>query len=176
MMDRTPKVIDYIRFTDAKKSLSAKLSFNFCHRLIEVVYHYQSSEASFIDVDLNFGVDDLGHRFLVGTLKTEVTLECQRCMQEMKYPVNISLNIAFVQSSHEEDEISGLYEAYYVEDKSEPIDLHELIEEEVLLSLPLIAKHDNQCVQLHHANTELEDVEQTDDKKNPFAILQTLKK
>ena len=185
MLVRIPKDIDYVRFTETRKIIKGKLSLNFCQRLVaslrkpeqnsQIIDQRNSQE---IDLDFEFGIDQFGHRYMKGKIQIDVELTCQRCMLGMNYPIDIAIDVAFIQNTDEEDEILGLYEPFYIEDKSEPIDFHAFIEDEILLALPLIAKHDDICVDLEQFNNDIDArfVEQEEKKVNPFDVLKDMKK
>jgi uncharacterized protein len=196
MLERLPQFIDYIRYTDAKKTIKGDLRLSDCNRLVEFLSPdiSQKLEKSNTDscteschvihLEFDFGVDDFANRYVKGYITTKLLLTCQRCMQAMENPVEINLALAFIKNKKQEKEISGLYDSFYIEN-SEPIDFYALVEDEVILSLPLIAKHeDENCLSmvLDEKNKQIDDIdiafadaEEEAKKKNPFAILQQLK-
>jgi len=192
MLERLPQFIDYIRYTDAKKTIKGDLRLSDCNRLAELLSpdmreKLNDSNAEFshvIHLQLDFGIDDYANRYIKGYITTSLLLTCQRCMQAMEHPVEINLALAFIKNKDDEQEIAGLYDSYYIEN-SEPIDFYALVEDEVILSLPLIAKHqDENCISMAQDvnNKQVDDIdiafaeaEEEAKKKNPFAILQQLK-
>jgi len=183
MLGRFPQFVDFIRFTDARKSLEGSLSFNFCHRLMEQTENTKGE----IKCELDFGIDEFSNRYVTGRLETKLILVCQRCMEEFEYPISVDLALAFVSSGYEEEKIKGMYESYFYEDDSQ-IDLHALIEDEIILALPLIAKHDDsECVipsefsnesSPEANNNAIDEPNNADDQteqSNPFDILKQLK-
>lgn len=136
MLGRFPQFIDFKRYTDARKTLEGRLSFKFCHRLAAQTENPDGE----ITFELNFGIDEFSNRYVSGRLETQLVLVCQRCMEAFEYPISIDLALAFISSSYEEEKIQGMYESYFYEDEPQ-IDLHALIEDEVILAMPLIAKH-----------------------------------
>jgi len=184
MLGRFPQFIDFIRYCDARKSLEGSLSFKFCHRLAAQTENPKGE----ITFELNFGVDEFSNRFVNGRLETKLLLVCQRCMDKFEYPISVDLALAFVSSAYDEEKIKGMYESYFFEGDSQ-IDLHALIEDEIMLALPLIAKHeDSECSIPTEFRSESEPKNapdkqsnvagQTEDqmaKANPFDILKQLK-
>jgi len=192
MLERLPKFIDYIRYTDAKNTIKGDLRLSDCNRLVDLLspdisQKLEKSSTEFcqvIHLEFDFGIDDFANRYVKGYITTRLLLTCQRCMQAMEYPVEINLALAFIKNKKQEQEISGLYDSFFIEN-SEPIDFYALVEDEVILSLPLIAKHqDENCLSMvvDEKNKQIDDIdiafadaEEEAEKKNPFAILQQLK-
>ena len=110
-------------------------------------------------------------------LKGRIHLICQRCLQDC--PVDLAEKRRFVLLATED-----LADDYPIEDEerealvsSQHFNLLETMEDEVLLSLPLIPKHSGGFCE-PHASSFGEGVEETSSKKpeNPFNILKTMKK
>jgi uncharacterized protein len=104
-----------------------------------------------------------------------LSLICQRCMAPVDESVSFERDFRFVASealAEVEDEESE--EDVLVLSKT--FNLLELIEDELLMSTPLVPKHDvcPQAVKLQAADAEF--VEAAQEKPNPFAVLQQLKK
>jgi len=104
---------------------------------------------------------------------TEVTLECQRCLQAMALPLHAARRIFFVESedaaaaldAESEDDVLALTPA---------LDLETLIEDELLLALPLIPRHEVCAEPLPRAFVDDDDASEPAD--NPFAVLAALKR
>lgn len=104
---------------------------------------------------------------------TEVTLECQRCLQPMRLPVHAERRFFFVEG---EDAAAAL-DAESEDDvlaATPALDLPELIEDELLLALPLVPRHASCPEPLPRAFTE--DDPAIDPADNPFAALAALKR
>ncbi len=100
-----------------------------------------------------------------------VTLECQRCLQNMAWPLHAERRIFFVEG---EDAAAAL-DAEVEDDVlayAPAIDLHALIEDELLLALPIVPRHDV-CPEPLVAPAETDT--EASERENPFAILSALK-
>ena len=103
---------------------------------------------------------------------TRVPLECQRCLQAVDVPLAIERSFLFVHGedaaaqldTDSEDDVLALTRA---------LDLRELIEDELLLALPIVPRHEVCPVPLV-APTGPE--EPLAEKPNPFAALAALKR
>ena len=104
---------------------------------------------------------------------TEVTLECQRCLQPMRVPVHAERRIFFVDGedaaaaldAESDDDVLALTPA---------LDLADLIEDELLLAMPLVPRHARCPEPLPRAF--IEDDPAIDPADNPFAALAALKR
>jgi uncharacterized protein len=123
-----------------------------------------------IQVDLAFGISVEKKKIVTGHASAELTLVCQRCLENVKVPVksNISLGIVW-----DEEGAEALPEYLDPWITGEGIaDLYDMIEVELLLSLPKVAYHEELCVdrQLFTSGKPVEVK-----KPNPFQVLEQLK-
>ncbi len=195
MLDRLPQHFDYIRYTEARNKLKGEIALSSCTRLVELVspeMGLMTNKTSpkldqNIYLELQFGVDEVANRFVTGSVITTLLLTCQRCMQPVTFKVEIDLALAFIKKRDDEADIAGMYDSFYIEN-SDPIDLYALVEDEIILSLPLIAKHERttdgseQCVAVQSVDKEPDeiDIAYTEAQKqgkveNPFAVLKQIK-
>lgn len=104
--------------------------------------------------------------------QTSLNLECQRCLQPMAVPLDVSRSFCFVHGeaaaaeldAESEDDVLALTRA---------LDLRELLEDELLLSLPLVPRHESCTPPRSLAGGEPEPAEE---RPNPFAVLAALKR
>lgn len=100
-------------------------------------------------------------------------LTCQRCLGGVDVPVQVDRSFRFVeteaQAALEDDESS---EDVLV--SSREFDLRGLIEDEVLMDLPVVPRHDTCPVAIKLAAADV-DFEDAPVKPNPFAVLAGLK-
>jgi uncharacterized protein len=110
-------------------------------------------------------------------LAAEVALPqtCQRCLGPVDVPVTFEREFRFVAS----EEVAAVEDEESEEDVlvlSRDFNLLELIEDELLMALPVVPKHEvcPGAVKLQVADPEFE--EEAAEKPNPFAVLEQLKK
>ncbi len=110
-------------------------------------------------------------------LTAEVALPqtCQRCLGPVDVPVSFAREFRFVAS----EEVAAVEDEESEEDVlvlSRDFNLLELIEDELLMALPVVPKHDvcPGAVKLQVADMDF--VEEAAEKPNPFAVLEQLKK
>ena len=137
-----------------------------------------TSDEGDVDVQLQTGIDEQGLAFLKGQAQVTISTVCQRCNENMTIDLQSDFAYSPVKVGFEEDEENPFpehYEAVEINEFGE-VALRELIEDELILSLPLIPKHDGQqCVAQDLSFGEIEE-EIVEEKPNPFAVLQQLKR
>jgi len=110
-------------------------------------------------------------------LKGCLHLVCQRCLQDCAVNLDEKRRFVLVATESEADD-------YPLEDEeqeplvaSQHFNLLETIEDEVLLSLPLIPKHPEGFCEPHATVFGLKDEDEgSDERENPFNILKNMKK
>ena len=135
------------------------------------------SDAGSVDVELRFDIDEMGIKYLQGKLEAKLILCCQRCLEAMEYPMESQFRLAILQSDAEAERIPETYEPLVVE--TTPLHLEEVLEDEILLSVPQIPMHDEMVCSLKTTEGKKELAEQPvkeEVKDNPFAVLEKLKK
>ena len=106
-------------------------------------------------------------------LAGDCQLRCQRCLQAMPYAIS---SVSLLMPVPDSELQRALAEGGDLEEEDEidripavpQLDVLELVEDEILLGLPLSPRHEEgACVAMAAAST--------DEKQNPFAILRELK-
>ncbi len=168
MLARLPETLDPLRYAEAGRILEGRIAIAKMRRLATLL-HEAAGEA---EVALNFGVDLDGTRNVQGTIKAAVVLICQRCLAPMTLPVRVSVSLGVVGSEAEAERLSGHYDPLLVGE--DPVSLTELVEDELILALPVVACHElGGC---HAAQTDQQEPVTDDERPNPFAVLEQLKR
>jgi len=117
---------------------------------------------------LAFDYDESGVCTVESTIETRLILECQRCFKPVEVDIYRSSLLGVID---DDDELSSLAKEYEPLQLNEgAITVEELIEDELLLSIPLSALHPvNKC----SGTTDLDQVN-ADAKQQPFAGLAAL--
>ncbi len=105
---------------------------------------------------------------------TRLTMTCQRCLTPVEVPVNVSRSFRFVadeataaaQDDEAEEDVLVL---------SRDFDLAELVEDELLMDLPVVPKHEVCPVDVKLAVADPGFEAGQEAAPNPFAVLQKLK-
>ncbi|WP_250534405.1 DUF177 domain-containing protein [Caballeronia sp. AZ10_KS36] len=109
-----------------------------------------------------------------------VWLTCQRCLSPYSQHLDVDATYRIVATEEEADEYPLDEDEIEVIVGSRQFDLIDLIEEELLLSLPLVPKH-SVCPEVHEsllagsAEDEPDEGGEEAEKPNPFAVLEKLK-
>lgn len=126
-------------------------------------------------VDLTFYKNESSLPSLKGSVSGNLELICQRCLKTMSYPIETAIDVVFVSNDDKAQNLQEGYETYIVEGSR--ILLNDLIEDELLLSFPELAMHD-ECEPykpLIEATPEMISQTVQEEKESPFAVLQNLK-
>lgn len=130
-----------------------------------------------VQLSLEFDVDTMGLATMTGTAQAKLELCCQRCLEPMGWPLQIQLALAFIRPKGDEAGIPGPYEPYMVE--SVPLRLSDMIEDEIILALPSIPRHElAQCPASEWLQEDKSAATETaadeEQKQSPFSALAEL--
>ncbi len=114
-----------------------------------------------------------------GTIQVSLKLKCERCLGLYEYPFHGRFEVVLVTLEAEEGVLPDEIEPYLVSEDS--LDIVLFVEDEILLGLPAIPKHPDEqsCNQRVMREFEPDDFPEGiagDEKPNPFAVLESLKK
>jgi uncharacterized protein len=96
-------------------------------------------EAEDVFYMLSFGVDEGGVPIVTGGVQASLVLQCQRCMEAMVLPVAVNVRLGIVSSRKAAEQLPGGYEPLVVSEAD--ISIATLIEDELILALPVVAMH-----------------------------------
>jgi uncharacterized protein len=88
-----------------------------------------------LQVDLAAERDSAGAPRLRGQVAGQLGLTCQSCMADFRWPLRIGLDLRLVFSEAEERRLLHECEPFLVEEDT--LHLHDLVEEEALLAIPI---------------------------------------
>jgi len=119
--------------------------------------------------------------WLTLTARTRAWLTCQRCLQPYELPLAVvDKRVRFVRGESQAEALDAEIEEDVLA-LPRSLDLRELIEDELLLALPIVPRHDGACPQplplpVDDLDGEGDDEPAAGGRPNPFAALQALKK
>lgn len=171
LAERLPVHIEPVRLADTRRSFTGRMPIATMERLVG----YLLENSGDADIELQFGRDEEGVRYLRGRIEAKVKLQCQRCLQEMEYAIDTELLMGIVGSEDAAERLAQHYDPLIV--GRDPIVLKDLIEDELILALPLVATHtDSDCaIGFDTSNGRAEADSATVKRENPFAVLADLK-
>ena len=169
MSQPLPEQIDPFRLVRQKRILVGTVELSRMLRLAPLLQRAHGQA----HVELEFGTDDMGVKFARGEVIVELPLTCQRCLQPMNFPVRASIALGFVTQQHDADAMPSHYDPLLVEHV--PIPLLDLVEDELLLSLPIVATHEPGACEAAVKTQEPVEPTPAPKRENPFAVLAQLK-
>ncbi|WP_297810925.1 YceD family protein [uncultured Methylophaga sp.] len=173
MRQQLPKEIDPFRFAQTGRELEGEIKLATLSRLSASLY----KDDGVVQVSMQFAVDDTGTPYMQGHFETTLSLTCERCLQELVLPLKIDTQLGLVRHEKLAEKLSDQYEPWVIEDH-ELVDPATVVEDELILALPLVPKHEENClpdeawVSEDKADTQME---KPDKPESPFAILSELK-
>lgn len=108
---------------------------------------------------------------LSGQAQAELTMTCQRCLEPTLITLKVDISLAFVATEEQAENLSSEYEPCF--QLEEEVVLAEVLEQELILALPIVAYHDS-CQQ-EAVNQPREEEPAAPKRPNPFAVLEQLK-
>jgi DUF177 domain-containing protein len=164
-MPRPPAVpnemlVDAVLCAQAGSTIERHFSADDLSRLREV----GARAGSQLDAQLRFTQFD-GAPVVRGKLRGRMVLTCQRCMKAA--PVELDEGFEVIVLAEERSDEPGGYEP--VQADASHLDLRWLVEEQVLLALPLVPMHENDCTEAEAPASQDEAVRQ-----QPFQNLRDL--
>ncbi len=110
-----------------------------------------------------------------------VVLQCQRCLQSVPHVLTVDTRLRFVPGEDEAERLDEISEEDVLA-LLPRLDLQPLLEDELLLALPLVPRHEAECPQPLPLAGDAGDATDTspatvgDGRPNPFAALAALRK
>lgn len=168
-----PQWVDARKFAYQGVQIEGDIDLNLLPRLAKAV----SGGAAPVHANLQFDLDESRHRIVTGQIFAGLSVICQRCLQPMDIAVDADLSVAIVATEEKAQQLPKHLEPWLLTEEG-VADLYEVIEDELLLSLPMVAYHDHQCLEkeLYSTGTVQEETPIERGKDNPFAVLGVLKK
>lgn len=164
-----PEHVDPFRFAEQNLHLDGAVKLIDMQRLNATRPFADDSERA--AVNLHFGVDEQGLTYLKGHIHSNLGLQCQRCLERFTYEIISDFALGIVKSLEEEKALPDQYEPAMVQDGQ--LALRELIEDEIILNLPIIPRHEPDVCKV---KLPLADAGWEESKgENPFQVLQSLK-
>ncbi|MGZ8271593.1 MAG: YceD family protein [Methylophilus sp.] len=150
--------VNNLDFAKNQRHLVSKLEVVALKRIEEFLELTDTSDF-YVHFELTGDNHTYSHPGLRLKIDAKLPMRCQRCLNVMSVPIN--LNFDYVLTSEDSVDLDEIDDVDWLE-PSVSMDLQELIEDELLIALPIAPMHQDVCKQL---NTE------SGEKVNPFAVL-----
>lgn len=175
MSNRLPVEVNPFRLIEQRRQLSGRLPSDQLPRLQELL----AEAVGDFEVELDF-TQSPGHLPMIeGRVTGQVALTCQRCLEPVRMDVDSGISVVVTASQTDRRPEEEGYELCIIE--NERLFLQNFIEDEILLSLPVVPKHE-QCEAARplyevQSGDVIEDEPITsEEKQNPFDVLKDWKK
>ncbi|MCW8910103.1 MAG: YceD family protein [Gammaproteobacteria bacterium] len=168
MHTKLPEYLDFTRIADKGDEIQGKWPISELPRLKELLVN----DAGDIEVRMDFGHQGR-LRTVTGSISGLLKVICQRCMQPMDLELNTEFKLAMVQTEEQADKLPDEFEPLLVDE--DKMSVPHMLEEELLLAIPLVAKHDADCSEFIREQQQWQaENESVQEKKNPFSVLKDL--
>lgn len=162
-----PRQGDPRKFAQQGISLQGLVPVNLLPRMAEALQDTTGE----IQADLVFGLSEEKKKIVTGHVQANLSLLCQRCLNPVTVSVESDISLGIVWDEEHAASLPEYLDPWIVGEGA--ADLYDMIEEEMLLSLPAVAYHEELCVdsKLFSSGKPVE----VKKEKNPFQVLEQLK-
>lgn len=160
--------VDPWLLAEQEKTLTGRIALDSLPRLAPLLVE-DTGEAAFV---LAFGKDDRQRPVIQSSVTAELRLECQRCLGVMTHRVDSRIGLTVVQGLREAELLPTEVDPLLLQE-AEPLEVAQLIEDELLLAIPVSPRHPAGQCQAHGVSEEAAEVPA--ERDNPFAVLAGLK-
>lgn len=165
-----PELIYPLQLARSGRSLQGHIPVARMWRLAETL----GSTAGAIAIDLRFRRGEHGCFCIQGTIQGELQLICQRCLEPIPWPANCEVRLGLVSTVMSRERLEPGYEPL-VAGEDTPLSLAAMVEDELILALPIVPRHPEQSCS-NAVAAEGDAGADLDTKKSPFAVLNALKR
>ncbi len=166
---KIPQKVDPVRAAAKKLDYEGYIPKEKLERLAGVV----EAVLSDAEVKISFGVDLQGLTVIEGNVGTAVKCVCQRCGDSLELNIASDFRYTIDEKKAKALKLEDDYDFAEVDEFGE-LDLYQILEDELLLSLPLVPRHPDGVCEIPNGGVFGEIPEQ--ENSNPFAVLSKLKK
>ncbi|MHB8820743.1 MAG: YceD family protein, partial [Pseudomonadaceae bacterium] len=157
-----PPHIDPRKFADRAASLQGELNLSQLQRLAESL----EDDQGVVRASFAFGRDEQRTVVIHSQLDVDVKMICQRCLEPVVLPIHSECDYAVVNEGSSSQHLPKGYDVLEVGE--DPLDLLALVEDELLLALPIVPLHDPEICQPPVGPDEPEPSEDEVTRSNPF--------
>lgn len=165
-----PRQVDVRKLVASGASIAAREPLASFRRLGAML----EGDAGDVEVQLRFFIDEQRLRRIDGEVHTQVQVLCQRCLRPMTVALDSQFAVAVVWSDDEAANLPRELDPYIAGE--EPQDIRDLIEDELIISLPFVSYHEpGQCTAAGYDTARPAPEAPGPSKENPFKVLEQLK-
>ncbi|MFT5117494.1 MAG: hypothetical protein ACI9NY_001023 [Kiritimatiellia bacterium] len=167
-----PRQLDPRKFAQQGIEITGSVALSELTRLSEML----SSCEGHVQVELVFGIGEQRILNVSGHISASVDNVCQRCLGSIPVSVNCELSLAILWKEEHAERLPSNFEPWIIGEGQ--TDIYQIIEDELLLSLPIVAYHEEDCVPHDYFSSGEKEASKAiaeAAKTNPFQVLQQLK-
>lgn len=165
-----PPHVDPRKLADRAATLAGELQLSQLKRLADPL----EDDQGVVRARFAFGRDEQRTAVIRSQLDVEVKMICQRCLEPVVLPIHSECDYAVVNEGASSQHLPKGYDVLEVGE--DPLDLLALVEDELLLALPIVPLHDPEICQPPVGPDEPEPSEDEVTRSNPFSVLAQLKR
>ncbi|MEM0912193.1 MAG: 23S rRNA accumulation protein YceD [Pseudomonadota bacterium] len=168
---KLPKSLDPVKSAQKRASYNGVYLKGDLQRLCEAVTEVTSDA----QVKVEFAKDAQGLTYFQGQAEISVVLTCQRSNRAFAHEVTTAFCFSPVQGMGDAEFLPEKYEPIEV-DTQGAVDLFQLIEDELILSLPVVPFHPDEDNTVVVNEIQFGESVESAERPNPFAVLKELKR
>ena len=165
-----PPHVDPRKLADREATLEGRLELASLPRLCDPL----SDTVGAVQAKFHFARDEQKTVVIRSELEVEVKMVCQRCLELVALPIRSECHYAVVKEGADTQSLPKGYDVLEVGE--DPLDLMTLVEDELLLALPIVPAHDPEDCQQPAGANEPEPSQDEVSRSNPFSVLAQLKR
>jgi uncharacterized protein len=172
LKESLPVKLDPFRFADNAIRVHGVLPVKQLARLSSSLF----TDDGEVDVNLTFGVDEEGIRFVRGHYEAHLTLQCQRCMESLIYGITDDFALAIVNPpkvGKEADQLPSRYDPALITDGM--LHVPDMVEDELIVNLPIVPMHDSTDCRVKLPLVADSGLSPELEKDNPFKVIELLR-
>lgn len=174
MQKQMPETLNFVHQVELNRTIEGEYPLASLERLQEVLVTKEGSTNSFNEAKVKAKIEfchSVGFATVKGNVSAKLPVECQRCLQPMEIDVEGRFKFALISDEEEAELLPDEFEPYLLEGEEQSV--IDLVEDELLLSLPMVTMHDNACSEI--MTQQQEEIAAQKKAAHPFAALQSLK-
>ena len=164
---RLPRQVDPRKFAHQGLTLEGVVAVRELSRLAKIAL----SDTEVVSVALQFDVDEEKRRVITGEASCTLPVTCQRCLEPVDVAIKAEFHLAIVWDEDAAKQLPRALDPLIIGEGQ--TDIYTVIEDELLLNLPMASYHDYDCVGQTSYGDEPQDDEGS--TNNPFQVLEQLK-
>ncbi len=174
-----PETIEIRKFISKEAVLKTLLPLSLFQRFREYLHKSEAEQSQDVAVDLQFIKDPIGRNIISGSAEVSIELTCQRCLKGVRHELASKLTVQVLDEAKLKEETGDREldenELDVVFSQGGDLDLLAVVEDELIVSLPIVVYHEEQdCNKAFRQLKAEADAEQN--RESPFAELEVLKR